>query len=297
MAQPVLLNTNNNNEEVPAMMYRWTVGSLSIVCSALLFASTANGQQHSPLTWQGGNTRTPSLQSPSDNTSSPQLGSGSGTQAVPAVGNEQQVPVRKQPLGKLRTQHADRPNMQEIPPVWPQAQPTPMPQPVIPTPQPEQVHQQVSPPVPPAAAHVPGYLGANVRDFYRERFCMHALTIRGVEVETVLPGSPAAHAGLRPARELTAREKVVALTAGLLTLTPAAAAAPSLVRFSGGIPHGDIILAVNGRRVSTQDEFQAEIERVRPQDTVYFTVHRGETNVQVSVRLTDSPTAAYAAAQ
>jgi S1-C subfamily serine protease len=126
---------------------------------------------------------------------------------------------------------------------------------------------------------------------------MHALTLRGVEVETVLPGSPAAHAGLRPARELTAREKAVAMTAGLLTLTPAAAVAPSLVRFSGGIPHGDIILAVNGRRVSTQNEFQTEIERVRPQDTVYFTVHRGETNVQVSVRLTESPTAAYAAMQ
>jgi S1-C subfamily serine protease len=126
---------------------------------------------------------------------------------------------------------------------------------------------------------------------------MHSLTIRGVEIETVLPDSPAAQAGLRPARELTARETAVATAAGLLTLTPAAALAPSLVRYSGGIPHGDIILAVNGHRVGKQEEFQNEILRARPQAMVYFTVHRDGTNIQVPVRLAEWPTASYAYVQ
>jgi S1-C subfamily serine protease len=93
---------------------------------------------------------------------------------------------------------------------------------------------------------------------------------------------------------LTAREHAVATAAGLLTLTPAAALAPSLVQYSGGVPHGDIILAVNGRRVGKQDEFQNEILRTRPRATVYFTVHRDGTNIQIPVRLTEWPTASYA---
>ena len=289
--------TSKTDEEGPTMMYRWTVGSLVICCSSLLFAYSANGQQPSPLSWQGERFRVPSLQSPNSDASSPQSTSGSATQIAPAENTGQQLPTRKQSPRKPRTRPADRPNMQEIPPVWPQAQPPPIPQPVIQTPQPEKNDQRLTPPATPAVAHVPGFLGVNTRNFYRERFCMHALTIRGVEVETVFPGSPAAQAGLRPARELTAREKAVAMTAGFLTLTPAAAAAPSLVRFGGGIPHGDIILAVNGRRVSGQEEFQNEILRVRPRATAYFTVHRGDTNIQVPVRLTESPTAAYAHVQ
>jgi len=126
---------------------------------------------------------------------------------------------------------------------------------------------------------------------------MHALTIRGVEIETVLPNSPAAQAGLRPARALTAKETVVATAAGLLTLTPAAAVAPALVSFAGGVPHGDIILAVNGHRVANQDEFQSEMNRIAAQTTVYLTVHRGEANVQLPVRLSERPATVYADVQ
>jgi|GEM_PF-5874845 len=281
------------------MMYRWPVGTLSATCFCLMFSYQANGQQPSPLTWQGEKAQAPSFQSPAAGASSQQPANGAGPQTSPAADRQQQPPARRQALKKPRPQQPDRANTQEIPAVWPQEEPAPVPRPAVQTQQPEQTREQLAPsPVAiPAAATVPGYLGANTRNFYREHFCMHALTIRGVEVETVLPDSPAARAGLRPAREFTTRETTLAAAAGLLTLTPVAAVAPAFVRWGGGVPHGDIILAVNGRRVSNQNEFQNEIQRVGPQATAYLTVHRGETNVQIPVRLTEWPASVYANAQ
>jgi S1-C subfamily serine protease len=128
-----------------------------------------------------------------------------------------------------------------------------------------------------------------VRNFYRERLCMHALTIQGVEAVAVAPDSPAARAGFRPARGLSAREVATATVAGLLTLSPASSVAPSVVRAAGGVNHGDIILAVNGKRVKIQEEFQREILRYGSQATVYFTVRRGEEVLQIPARLDDWP--------
>jgi S1-C subfamily serine protease len=139
---------------------------------------------------------------------------------------------------------------------------------------------------------MPGYLGLSGRDFYRERFCMHALTIQGVEIVTVAPGSPAMRAGLRPAHPLSAREAVVATAAGLLTVSPAASLAPSFVRAAGGVDHGDIILAVGGKRVKTKDQFESALARFGPHTVVYLTVRRGEVIVQIPVRLAEWPDSA-----
>lgn len=276
------------------MLYRWTVGSLSATCFCLLFSSHAHGQQLSPRVWQGEKPQTPALQSPSGAASSRQPTPSSGVQATPTVNQEQPAPVVMQPPRKPHGQGSEGPSVQELPAIWPQEQPALPLQPTKQTQQPAPTEQLLTTPVAPVVEHTPGYLGANTRNFYRERFCMHALTIRGVEVETVLPGSPAARAGLRPARKLSARETAVAVAAGLLTLTPVAAIAPSFVQLSGGVSHGDIILAVNGQRVSNQGEFQDAIARVRSHTTAYLTVHRGETNIQLPVRFSEWPGAVYA---
>src|SRR5262245_45305524 len=270
------------------MKSRWTVGSLSLAC--LLLPSLAGGQQaFSPSQWQGVKQDPLSLQSqenyPATQLPLPAKAQPSGLDDRQPVPKNHQYPTpnKKQPLGSLG-QPADRPNTQEIPSVWPQEQRTPS---VI-----QAVIQSEPQPLPPSPAPVnlPGYLGLGVRNFYRERFCMHALTIQGVEAVTVAPDSPAAQAGFRPARSLSPREVATATVAGLLTLSPVASLAPSVVHAAGGVNHGDIILAVNGKRVKTQEEFQREMLSYPPHTTVYFTTRRGEEVMQIPARLDAWPT-------
>ncbi len=151
--------------------------------------------------------------------------------------------------------------------------------------------QRVQPATPTQAAiHTPGYLGVSSRDFHRSRLCMHALSVHGVEITQIAPNSPAERAGLRPAHRLSARESVVAAVAGLMTLSPAASLAPSVVQAGGGVGHGDIILAVGGTRVKTKTAFEQQLARFGPSTIVYLTVRRGEAVVQIPVQLADQPT-------
>ncbi len=181
----------------------------------------------------------------------------------PADGAGQAALQNEQPSGRPGIQDTEVPTAQrEIPASWPPAQP---------------------------AVSGPGYLGVNTRDFYRSRLCMHALTIKAVEVMAVSPGSPAERAGLRPARELTGREVAAATVAGLLVLSPAAPLAAQVLRATGGVDHGDLILAVGGKRVATQVEFERAVARFGPQTTVYLTVRRGDAVLQLPVRLDDWP--------
>jgi len=68
-------------------------------------------------------------------------------------------------------------------------------------------------------------------------------------------------------------------------LSPAAPLAASFLRASGGVDHGDIILAVGGKRVKTQDEFERALASFGPRSVVYLTVLREEAVLQLPVRL------------
>jgi VCBS repeat-containing protein len=80
--------------------------------------------------------------------------------------------------------------------------------------------------------------------------------------------------------------------AGVLTMTPLA---PLVLPFLSEHEHGgsgDLILAVDGKRVHNREELEKEIAPLRPGDTVYFSILRNDRGLQqVAVRLTEYPDA------
>ena len=82
------------------------------------------------------------------------------------------------------------------------------------------------------------------------------LGVVGVVVEKVQPGSPAAEAGLRGVR-----------------------------RAPGGIVAGDIIQKVNGQPVKTTAELNAQLEDLKPGDTVALTIWRNGETLTLQVKL------------
>jgi len=250
------------------MRYLWTVWASFATCSLLFLPYIASGQQDHQQ-WQGSSPPASLLQSlpHTDSSQKPAPSPGQPPPAdhrqVPPGGAEQAVRQKIQPPTQPGSQNTEEPTAQkEIPTAWPPTQP---------------------------AASLPGYLGANMRDFYRARLCMHAMTIKAVEVTSVDPGSPAERAGLRPARSLTGREVVTATVAGLLVLSPVAPLAAHVLRATGGVDHGDLILAVGGKRVTTRGEFERALSGFGSQAVVYLTVRRGDTISQLPVRLEQWP--------
>jgi hypothetical protein len=232
------------------------------------------GQSPSSLVWQSS---TPAMAPQQLAPHTPQRSPATSPQSPPTTIKQSSRQSNQAPL-RLKDQGVIHPNVQEIPAVWqPPLPATNQPLPATPTP-------AASP-----STNTPGYVGLHGRDFYLSRFCMHALTIQGVEVVAIEPNSPAARAGLRPAQPLTTVKSAVGAAAGVMTVAEAQPLAATFIRAFGGMPHGDIILAVAGRRVNTFDELQQELAHFAPQTVVYFTVRRGENVIQLPVRLAHGP--------
>ena len=251
------------------MKHPWTVWASSAACFFLLLPCFASGQQATQLQWQGGPPPVSLLQSrphPDSSQKAPISPAQSPTvdhRQQSSATAEQPAHLNNQPAMLPGPQGAEEPPAQkEIPAMWSQT---------------------------PPAGNAPGYLGLSSRDFYLERFCLHALTIQAAEVAAVAPGSPAERAGLRAARALTGREVAAATVAGLLALSPAAPWASKVLRAAGGVDHGDLILAVGGKRVTTRAEFEHALAGFGPQTVVYLTVRRGDAVFQMPVRLDDWP--------
>ena len=103
--------------------------------------------------------------------------------------------------------------------------------------------------------------------------CLFGMEMHGFEVLSVAPNSPAGNAGLQARKPATALGNLAAL--GSVLAFPVGLFTVPRLRRSGalGMP-GDLIVAVDDRRVRTEEEFMRAIDPLRAGDTVYVTVIR-----------------------
>jgi hypothetical protein len=114
------------------------------------------------------------------------------------------------------------------------------------------------------------YLGISVE--YSDR-CFLGMEEHGFELMEVYPGSPAARAGLQAATPITPMGDLEML--GSILFPPAAVFTVPLIRRSGALGMGgDLIVAVDDRRVRSKGEFNTALHNLKPGDTTYFTVIR-----------------------
>lgn len=111
----------------------------------------------------------------------------------------------------------------------------------------------------------------------------------GVRLSQIIENSPAHRAGLKGETTLTWTQ---AMTSVLAVSPVAPLVAPFFPsRDHGGL--GDLILAVDGKRIHNREELEQEMARFRPGDVVYLSILREGSGLrQIPVQLADYPTAA-----
>jgi hypothetical protein len=130
------------------------------------------------------------------------------------------------------------------------------------------------------------YLGMTVE--YTTQ-CYLGMEEHGLEVVSVDPNSPAAIAGLQSRTGMTALG-AAGVTLGTL-LGPASMVVNPLLNHAGALGQGgDLIVAVDDRRVRSQGDLEAALTRLKPGDTMYLTIIRPTGNGQhktmkIAVRL------------
>ncbi len=130
------------------------------------------------------------------------------------------------------------------------------------------------------------YLGLTVQ--YTTQ-CYLGMEEHGLEVMSVDPNSPAAIAGLQSPTGMTALG-AAGVTLGTL-LGPASMVVNPLLNHAGALGQGgDLIVAVDDRRVRSQGDLEAALTRLKPGDTMYLTIIRPTGNRQhktmkIAVRL------------
>jgi S1-C subfamily serine protease len=111
------------------------------------------------------------------------------------------------------------------------------------------------------------FLGVEATPITRDIARLFRLRPRGLLVDSVVPESAAAKAGIRPGR----REVIVEGESWRLG--------------------GDIIVAVDGDPVTTSEGLRAAIARKRPGDKVRIELYRGDTKLAVTAKLGRAPSA------
>lgn len=120
------------------------------------------------------------------------------------------------------------------------------------------------------------YLGMTVQ--YTTQ-CYLGMEEHGLEVLSVDPNSPAAIAGLKSRTGMTALG-AAGVTLGTL-LGPASLVVNPMLNHAGALGQGgDLIVAVDDRRVRSQGDLESALSRLKPGDTMYLTIIRPTGNGQ-----------------
>lgn len=122
--------------------------------------------------------------------------------------------------------------------------------------------------------------------------CYSGQELHGLEVLSVDPNSPAQKAGLRPPTDANGTGAAAATIAGMVPIF--GKLTQHLLEKNGDLGQGgDLIVAVDDRRVSSQEDLDYAMSQLKPGDTMYLTVIRplpgGKHQTEkISVTLGDS---------
>ena len=129
--------------------------------------------------------------------------------------------------------------------------------------------------------HSRPYLGITVQ--YTTE-CYLGMEEHGLEVLTVDPNSPAAQAGLQARSGMSAVGAAVSTLTGILP--GGSILANKALSSSGAMGHGgDLIVAVDDRRVRDQSDLENAMARLKPGDTMYLTIIRPEGNSHKTIKI------------
>ncbi len=118
--------------------------------------------------------------------------------------------------------------------------------------------------------HARPYLGITVAYVTK---CYQGGEEHGLEVLTIDPNSPAAHAGLQARSGMTAIGAAVSTLSGILPF--GAVLSNKALSTTGAMGQGgDLIVAVDDKRVRDQSDLENAMARLKPGDTMYLTVIR-----------------------
>ena len=201
------------------------------------------------------------------------------TTPVPSAQEPRPPAIPQPPLPpSMQNDGETHPQVMEMPAA--QTPPAPALQPELSTQQPTAAARAATRPAKPAYLGVAGQTAQSCR------------YPAGVRITRVIEGSPAQQAGLKGEGTLSWQEAMT----GVLAMTPLAPLVLPFVTESEHGGSGDLILAVDGKRIHNREELEQEMKGFRPGDTVYFSVLREESGVrQIPVQLAEYPDTATTA--
>ncbi len=122
--------------------------------------------------------------------------------------------------------------------------------------------------------------------------------VSGLEVVSVDNDSPAANAGLRGRTKMTSAGESGATVGALVP--PLDLIVMPLLKKTGSLGQGgDLIIAIDDRRVATDDDLQSELESLKPGDIIYLTILRkaadgAQQTMKLPIKLGDASKVANA---